>query len=306
MFKSSWAWRGTQSAASAILVRWAFLPAGETSAGCRFYRIPLPTSPPPGNIKREDWNSYPKPTCTVMPDCLPADVPFDHGLRRQAIVRAVLTDVFQGKLLPGQRLVTETLATRFGVSHTPIREALIELRGIGVVDLLPNRGAVVRPITARDVREVCQVRRVLECEAIRTAARRIDRGRVEELTSEIQRLAAAPANPEAVARAVELDNALHDLIRESCGNGFLAAELTRLKTLFRTFRDVTWDIELTRSDFHRIAVEANEHLAILAALLAGNPKAAVRAMAAHVRSGITYWTQITDSKFKAQSSKSQQ
>src|SRR5947208_7021825 len=109
-----------------------------------------------------------------MPDLQPStevnDAAFDHGLRRQAIVRAILTDIFHGKYRAGQRLVTEVLANRFGVSHTPIREALIELGGSGVVHLLPNRGAVVRKVTARDVREVLQVRKVLECEAVRGAA----------------------------------------------------------------------------------------------------------------------------------------
>jgi DNA-binding GntR family transcriptional regulator len=228
-----------------------------------------------------------------MPDCLPADTPFDHGLRRQAIVRVVLTDIFHGKFPAGQRLVTETLANRFGVSHTPIREALIELCGIGVVDLLPNRGAVVRRLTAQNIREVCQVRRVLECEAARGAARRVDRDAVAALAADIRRLAAAHADSDAVTRARELDNRLHDLVRESCGNAFLASELTRLKTLFRAFRDVTWDLEQARSDFHRIAVEAREHLAITEALVGGDSRAATRAMARHIRSGITYWTQVT-------------
>ena len=228
-----------------------------------------------------------------MPDYLPVETLFDHGLRRPTIVRAVLTDIFHGNLRAGQRLVTEALANRFGVSHTPIREALIELRGIGVVDLLPNRGAVVRKVTARDVREVCAVRKVLECEAVRGAARRADRTRVKSLDIDIRELTASPADSRAVARARELDSRLHDLVRESCGNSFLIAELERLKTLFQTFRDVTWDLELARRDFHRIAVEAREHLAITTALLAGDAKAATRAMTTHIRSGVTYWTQVT-------------
>ena len=162
-----------------------------------------------------------------------------------------------------------------------------------MVELLPNRGAVVRKVTARDVREVCQVRKVLECEAVRGAARRADRTRVEALDADIRDPAAAPADPKAVARARELDSRLHDLVRESCGNSFLVAELERLKTLFRTFRDVTWDLELARRDFHRVAVEAREHLAITAALLTGDAKAATRAMTTHIRSGVTYWTQVT-------------
>src|SRR4051794_13638966 len=88
----------------------------------------------------------------------------DHGLRREAIVSSLLAEVFQGRLRAGQHLVTRELAARFGVSHTPIREALIALAGTGVIDLSPNKGAVVRSVTAKDVREVCQVRRLLECE----------------------------------------------------------------------------------------------------------------------------------------------
>ena len=229
-----------------------------------------------------------------MPDLKPtSDTAFDHGLRRQAIVRAILTDIFHGKLRAGQRLVTEALANRFGVSHTPIREALIELGGSGVVNLLPNRGAVVRKVTARDVREVLQVRKVLECEAVRGAAKRADRARVEAVATDIHALAAAPAGPDAVAQARELDNTLHDLICKSCGNGFLQSELTRLRTLYQAFRDVTWDLEEARSDFHRIGVEAAEHLAITVALLARDPRAAVRAMTAHIRSGVTYWLQVS-------------
>ncbi|HEY1191579.1 MAG TPA: GntR family transcriptional regulator [Gemmata sp.] len=229
-----------------------------------------------------------------MPELKPAsETAFDHGLRRQAIVRAILTDIFHGKYRAGQRLVTEALATRFGVSHTPIREALIELGTSGVVNLLPNRGAVVRKVTARDVREVLQVRKVLECEAVRGAARRADRARVDAIRGEIVALAGMPPGPDAVAVARDLDNTLHDFICASCGNSFLQSELTRLRTLYQAFRDVTWDLEEARSDFHRIGVEAAEHLAITDALRARDARAAVRAMTSHIRSGVKYWLQVS-------------
>ena len=105
----------------------------------------------------------------------------DHGLRRQAIVQSLIGDVFQGRLNAGAHLVTQELAERFGVSHTPVREALIALAGIGLIDLLPNRGAVVRRVTVTDVREVCQVRRALECEATRSACRPHRAGAVERV-----------------------------------------------------------------------------------------------------------------------------
>jgi DNA-binding GntR family transcriptional regulator len=134
---------------------------------------------------------------------------------------------------------------------------------------------------------------VLECEAVRGAAKRADRAAVERIVADIHALAAAPAGPDAVVRARELDNTLHDMICRSCGNSFLQSELTRLRTLYQAFRDVTWDLEEARSDFHRIGVEAKEHLAITDALLARDARAAVRAMTAHIRSGVTYWLQVS-------------
>jgi DNA-binding GntR family transcriptional regulator len=215
-----------------------------------------------------------------------------HGLRRQTIVQSLLAEICQGRLRAGEHLVTRELAARFGVSHTPIREALISLAGIGVVDLLPNRGAVVRRVTAHEVREVCQVRRVLECEAARSACGRIALGELHALADELRRLisAGAPSGARFIERARALDSRLHDLIADSSGNAFLAQELSRLKILFRAFRDVAWEHDEACNDYHRLAEEAHEHLAIVEALLAGDAREAARAMARHIRSGLRYWS----------------
>jgi DNA-binding GntR family transcriptional regulator len=223
----------------------------------------------------------------------------DHGQRRRTIVESLLTEIFQGRLHAGQRLVTEQLARRFGVSHTPIREALIELGGIGIVDLQPNKGAVVRRVTARDVREICQVRRILECAATKSACGRIDLPELHRLASAIRALMAgptpvadAPGSPQTrfIQQARVLDSQLHDLIADSCGNSYLANELARLKTLFRAFRDVAWQHDQALNDYHRIAEEGHEHLAIVEALLDGDGASAARAMASHIRSGLRYWS----------------
>src|SRR5690349_20867546 len=86
-----------------------------------------------------------------------------HGRRRLALAEALLQDLLQGRLRAGEHLVLRELSGRYGVSATPLREALITLAGVGVVDLLPNRGAVVRRLTPGDVRDLLQVRRALEC-----------------------------------------------------------------------------------------------------------------------------------------------
>src|SRR5262249_39270155 len=223
----------------------------------RFYRIVLPQAFRMSTVdcmeigSARDSRAPCLPTCPCSPP-LPPGFPTmtvsrpdkllncDHGLRRQTIVQSLLTDVFQGKLRPGQRLITQDLAERFGVSHTPIREALICLAGIGILDLVPNRGAIVRQVTTRDVHEVCQVRRVLECEATRRACGPIHLAQLHALADGIKRLMAVPAPDAAdfITQARTLDSTLHDLIADCCGNAFLAKELNRLKILFRAFRDV--------------------------------------------------------------------
>jgi DNA-binding GntR family transcriptional regulator len=219
-------------------------------------------------------------------------IPRDHGRRRQAIVASLVREVLRGELRPGQHLVTQVLARRFGVSHTPIREALIALAGIGLVDLEPNRGAVVRRVTPRDVREVCQVRRVLECEAVRNACGRIDPAALGSLREELRRLLTLESLSEHrfVEQARALDSRLHDLIAASCGNVFLARELGRLTMLFRAFRDAAWSYVEARNDYRRLAAEAREHLAIVEALLARDRAGAARTMARHIRAGFEEWS----------------
>lgn len=203
----------------------------------------------------------------------------------------MLREVFQGRLKAGVHLVTQDLAHQFGVSHTPIREALIFLSGIGIIDLVPNRGAIVRRVAARDIREVCQVRRALECQAVRSACGKIDLAELETLAAEFRRLQAVRSpRQETVTRARALDSRLHDLIAAQCGNTFLAHELGRLKTLFRAFRDVAWEHQEARQDLKRVTVEAREHLDIVEKLMAGDRRGASRAMACHIISGGKYWS----------------
>jgi DNA-binding GntR family transcriptional regulator len=198
--------------------------------------------------------------------------------------------VFSGRVRAGDHLVTQELAERHGVSHTPVREALIALAGMGIIDLVPNRGAVVRRVSSLEVREVCQVRRVLECEATRLACGRIALADLDGLAAELQRMIAhRNPGPSFIPEARAIDTRLHDLIAESCGNAFLAHEIGRLKTLFRAFRDVAWEHDEARNDYRRLAQESGEHLAIVEALRKGDTKEAKRAMARHIRSGIKYW-----------------
>jgi DNA-binding GntR family transcriptional regulator len=215
---------------------------------------------------------------------------WNHGLRRQTLVEYLLNDIMHGRLRPGQRLVVQELAERLGVGRTPIREALITLAGIGVVEIRPNRGAVIRSVGAREVRHFYLVRRALECEAIRTACGRIGDAELRELAAEFRRLIGVDTDDRdrsiSDARAHALDNRLHDLIAEHCGNALLLDELNRLKLLSRAFRDYAYEHGGPLGTSLLKDIEAREHLAIVEALIARDRRAAVRAMSRHIVSGI--------------------
>ena len=216
---------------------------------------------------------------------------WNHGLRRQVLVESLLKEILNGQIRSGEHLVTQALARRFGVSHTPVREALVMLAGMGLLDVTPNRGAIVRRVTARGVREICQVRSALECEAVRLACGRIELSLLEGLQADLRRLTEVESRDrhQFVAEARAVDSRLHDLISASCDNSFLAHELGRMKALFRALRDASWNHFESTNDLHRLAAESTEHLAIVEALMARNRPAAVRAMARHIASGMTYW-----------------
>jgi DNA-binding GntR family transcriptional regulator len=215
----------------------------------------------------------------------------NHGDRREYVVTSILERVVNGQLRAGERLVTQDLADQLNVSLTPVREALAELSGIGIIDLLPNRGATIHAFSRQEIRDVCRVRRALECEAVRGAIGRIPPSKLRELDSQFAALSQAPVKgTRMIRRARELDSQLHDLVKEHCDNVFLQKELTRLARLFRSLRDASWIDSQSRDDCDRLAEEAREHSEITQAMLKRDSKAAVNAMSRHITASARYWS----------------
>lgn len=207
----------------------------------------------------------------------------DHGHRREAITRRILECVFDGEFTPGERLTLDSLARRCGVSMTPVREALVELAGIGIVALEPNRGAVLRPFGRKQLREICHLRRLLESEAARCACGRIVPFELQELADDLRRLCSGDRGPAWSAATRELDSRLHELIRTHCGNDRLADEIQRYRVLYRTLRDVRHRRRQSQADYGHMDENA-EHLAVVERLLAGDAVGASAAMSRHIDS----------------------
>lgn len=131
----------------------------------------------------------------------------------------VRNDIISGKY-PGGTFITETdLCQQFGVSRTPVREALIRLSNERVIQLLPNRGALVPHITLNDIIELYQLRIANDGMAAYLSTERQTPELVQALEASVQRecelLAETPADAQAVSQE---DFVFHELLVNGCGN----------------------------------------------------------------------------------------
>ena len=190
-------------------------------------------------------------------------------------VHAMLkTAIIENGLSAGSRLTEAWIAERLGVSNTPVREAISRLEREGLVQYLPRRGAVVISITAEDIREVLEVRELLEAHAIGRA--------IEKRTPEVeQRLSALVDACEGLVRArdqrgfSQLDMEFHRLLVRTSGN-------SRLIRVFETMQDqflmIRWRVFNLPG---RPLAGHVEHKEVLAAFLAGDVEAAEKSLRWH-------------------------
>src|SRR5688500_6772105 len=107
--------------------------------------------------------------------------------RRGWVVGQILRSILTGEFRGGDRLVEEAIAATVGVSRTPIREAFSELAAIGLITLKPNHGAVARSFGPAQIQETYHIRWLLESEAARLAAGRIDHATLRSTRDRTQR-----------------------------------------------------------------------------------------------------------------------
>jgi DNA-binding GntR family transcriptional regulator len=213
-----------------------------------------------------------------------------HGLVDR-LAAAIGSRVLSGEIPTGTRLRQESLASEFGVSRTPVREALRQLQASGLVSVAPNRGAVVRGPSPRDIREAYAVRAELEGFAAEHAVGHIDDAQLEQLR-EAERLFRHSVEEviEDRRRGLErhwstesewerANNLFHGVIQEAAGNRQLLRAIAHLHQRFP--RDLTWSA-LSRSS-HLLAENIEQHRRILAAIEARDPAQARVAMSEHVR-----------------------
>jgi DNA-binding GntR family transcriptional regulator len=213
------------------------------------------------------------PARSEPPDAPLAPLPDRVNRSEQAhqILRAAIN---AGQLLPGEIYSVQALAEQLGVSRTPVREALLQLARQGLVQPVRNRGFIVVETSLQDIRDIFEIRLLLEPAATRAAARRATPADLDRLHAEYQLMthAARAADSE---RIWKHDRAFHRAIMEASGNTRLAQYIESLRDFVQTRGKLT-----TRSRL--LVAIAAEHEPILAALERADGAAAQGAMRRHI------------------------
>jgi DNA-binding GntR family transcriptional regulator len=131
--------------------------------------------------------------------------------------------IMSGEFNPGDRINENQLATRFGTSRGPIREALRSLEGKGFVELIPNRGVFIRQIGTHEALEVYDVRAALFGMAGRLLAEHVTEVQLAELRSFLSKMDVASAERD-FDTYYPLNLAFHEFIVDAAGNAILAAQ----------------------------------------------------------------------------------
>ena len=145
--------------------------------------------------------------------------------------KAIITGYFQ----PGERLMELNLARRLGVSRTPVREAFRMLDREGLVEIIPRKGAQVSGITEKDLRDIAEIRTVLEEYAVGLTCRRIDEEGFAALTQIHNHFIQIVEEGDEQKIALQ-DELFHDALFKASGNDRLLMILCNLREQFFRFR----------------------------------------------------------------------
>lgn len=139
---------------------------------------------------------------------------------RGRVFQKLREDILSGKYKEHEELKEVAIGEELGVSRTPVREAFRQLELEGLIQIVPNKGAYVTGITAKDVKDIYMIRSLLEGLCARLATEKITKEQMEEMEENIY-LADFHASKGHMDQMAELDNRFHDILYEACDSKML-------------------------------------------------------------------------------------
>lgn len=182
-------------------------------------------------------------------------------------------EIISNRLTPGTALSELDIAKRLSSSRSPVREATMALEGEGLVRRYPGRGCFVAEITTQDVKEIFELRILLEVAALRQSYAMLDPASLQDLEERLTALDES-STPEAY---YDTDRRLHEMVIGNCGNVRLMQILRTLNGQIEQFRHIS-----ARRP-QRLKESRVEHLSIVRALIDQDLDAACQRLTEHIK-----------------------
>jgi DNA-binding GntR family transcriptional regulator len=187
--------------------------------------------------------------------------------------------IFSKKLLPGSWLDEQSLAEQFGISRTPMREAIKVLASEGLITIKMRRGAYVTEVFRSDLEQIFTILSLLEVQAAKEAATKASEAQLNLLDHLHHRLETAAADRD-IEQFFEINVKFHELIQEIAGNRWMNGVVADLRKVLKLHRRDS----LTSTG--RLQNSLLEHREILRALLKRDVAASESAMQKHLANGL--------------------
>lgn len=208
--------------------------------------------------------------------------------KKEQAYRRLRGDLLGHRLLPGERLSEIPLAARLGVSRIPLREAIDQLASEGLVERVPGLGSHVRTASPQVLRDLYEMREVLECFTVGKAAGKMTGAQLGGLGDLCGEIAAALGEyrrsrkwtPVLRERLLFADLAFHQTIAQAAGNDQIRKEIERLQAISEL---LSYRPDVARDEMEAMTRSAAEHLGILEALRRSDGKLARSLMTGHIR-----------------------
>lgn len=207
-------------------------------------------------------------------------MPEDNYSMSARVFHKIRESILSGKYTADEMLKEKKIGDELGVSRTPVREALRQLELEGLVTIIPNKGAFVIGVSTKDVKDIYEMRELLEGLCAKWAAQRVNDRQLAELEENIY-LTEFHYTKKNWDQIVALDNRFHELLYEASGSRELQRVLTDYHQYVQRIRRITLGQE------KRVKNSTQEHRMILDALKAHDPQQAQENAKAHIRSTIS-------------------
>lgn len=184
-------------------------------------------------------------------------------------------DILTGKLKPGQKLTEQELCKAYGVSRTPVREALRQLETDGLVENVLNRGAFVIGMTEQDYKDMFELRKIYEMQAVKWAIVRITEEEMDRLEETFEFMEFYTLRND-IDKMLTINSKFHQVIYESAHNRMLHKLLSSYQG-FLKYKGME-----SIYDDHYLATVLEEHRAIFKAFMDRDVKGGALAMEIHI------------------------